>query len=408
MAATPPVNRDGITKGLGGGMRAVALISILFLTTLSPAHGYSEQHCSRLLESRLEATKAKNYNRALQLSSDYEKECVAIDDLDGLTSAIDGQAHALLMLQNPAKALSTADRCLALNSNGNCYTTRGLALIKLARFDEGLASIQEAKRSLIAEIAVVDIAVRGATTEFDRDRWALKRDVRRQMLQHVEYILANIKRPRDQPAQKASSGSAIAISQDGLVLTNYHVVDKCKTIEVTSENGRSPASVKASDRATDLALLQSRLVFPSVASFRLTAAEQGETIAVVGFPLVGLLSSEGSVSFGHVTALRGINDDLQKLQISAPVQPGNSGGPLLDQSGRLLGVVVQKLDALRVAQVTGDIPQNINFAIKAEVAQMFLRVSNVKTTTLWPSPPLSNTELAKLGKGLTALVTCSR
>ena len=212
-----------------------------------------------------------------------------------------------------------------------------------------------------------------------------------------------------QLAQKgSSSGSAIAVSQDGLVLTNHHVVDNCKTIEVTSEDGRSPASVKASDRATDLALLQSRLVFPSAASFRLTSAEQGEPIAVVGFPFFGLLTTEGSVSFGHVTALRGFKDDLQKLQISAPVQPGNSGGPLLDQSGRLLGVVVQKLDALRVAQVTGDIPQNINFAIKAEVAQMFLRASNVNTTMREPGPPLSNTELAKWGKGLTALVTCSR
>ena len=65
-----------------------------------------------------------------------------------------------------------------------------------------------------------------------------------------------------QLAQKgSSSGSAIAISQDGLVLTNHHVVDNCKTIEVTSGNGRSPASLKASDRATDLAPLQSRLVF---------------------------------------------------------------------------------------------------------------------------------------------------
>jgi tetratricopeptide (TPR) repeat protein len=144
-------------------LQPIVWIPILFLITWSPAHSYSQQHCNRPLEARLEATTAKDYNRALQLSLDFEKECNSVVDLDSLTSAVDSQAHAFLMLKNPAKALSTADRCLALNSNGECYSTRGLALVALGRFDEGLASIQEAKRSLIAEIAVVDIAMRRAS-----------------------------------------------------------------------------------------------------------------------------------------------------------------------------------------------------------------------------------------------------
>ena len=82
-------------------------------------------------------------------------------------------------------------------------------------------------------------------------------------LKAAEYILANAKRPGDQPAQTACSGSAIAISQDGLVLTNHDVVDNCKTIEVTNGNGRSPASVKASDR---------------LRISRLTSAEQGSRL----------------------------------------------------------------------------------------------------------------------------------
>ena len=96
---------------------------------------------------------------------------------------------------------------------------------------------------------MVDIAVRSARTELDRDVWVHKRDLRPEQPEGREYILANAKRPGDQLAQTASSGSAIAISQDGLVLTNHDVVDNCKTIEVTNGNGRSPASsVKASDR----------------------------------------------------------------------------------------------------------------------------------------------------------------
>ncbi len=102
---------------------------------------------------------------------------------------------------------------------------------------------------------------------------------------------------------------------------------------------------------------------------------QGEDIVVYGFPLPGVLSSGGNVSTGNVTALTGLGDDSRFLQISAPVQPGNGGGPLLDRSGNVVGVVVSKLNALSVASATGDVPQNVNFAIKASVALAFLELS---------------------------------
>ena len=70
--------------------------------------------------------------------------------------------------------------------------------------------------------------------------------------------------------------------------------------------------------------------------------------------------------------LRGIGDDRTFIQITAPVQPGNSGGPLLDDSGNVVGVIVRKLDAIKVARATGDIPQNVNFAVNASIARIFL------------------------------------
>jgi S1-C subfamily serine protease len=91
----------------------------------------------------------------------------------------------------------------------------------------------------------------------------------------------------------------------------------------------------------------------------------------LGYPLSGLLSSDANVSVGNVSALAGLRDDSRYLQISAPVQPGNSGGPLLDASGHLVGIVTAKLDAVRLARFTGDIPQNVNFALKTEVARTF-------------------------------------
>src|SRR6516164_2463105 len=85
-----------------------------------------------------------------------------------------------------------------------------------------------------------------------------------------------------------------------------------------------------------------------------------------------LLASTANLSVGNVSALAGLGDDSRYLQISAPVQPGNSGGPLLDASGHLIGIVTSKLNAARVARFTGDIPENVNFALKAEVARIFL------------------------------------
>lgn len=98
----------------------------------------------------------------------------------------------------------------------------------------------------------------------------------------------------------------------------------------------------------------------------------GDTIVVLGYPLAGLLATTANLTVGNISALAGLGDDSRYLQISAPVQPGNSGGPLLDGSGHLVGIVTAKLDAALVARFTGDIPQNVNFALKAEVARTFL------------------------------------
>jgi S1-C subfamily serine protease len=98
----------------------------------------------------------------------------------------------------------------------------------------------------------------------------------------------------------------------------------------------------------------------------------GEPVAAFGFPLSSMLASSGNFTLGDVTALAGIGDDTRYLQISAPVQPGSSGGPLLDERGNLVGVVTSKLNALKTAALTGDFPQNVNFAIKASALTAFL------------------------------------
>jgi serine protease Do len=133
-----------------------------------------------------------------------------------------------------------------------------------------------------------------------------------------------------------------------------------------------------SDAKIDLALLQAADKRPSaVASFRDSDPTMGESVSVFGFPLPGVLSTSGNLTTGIVAATSGIGDDPHNLQISAPVQPGNSGGPLLDRYGNVIGVVVSKLNANEIAQVTGDIPQNVNFAIEGGEVLAYLRQEHV-------------------------------
>ena len=117
------------------------------------------------------------------------------------------------------------------------------------------------------------------------------------------------------------------------------------------------------DTANDLALVvaEGNIGAAAVAAFRTgVPVRAGESIAAYGFPLAGTLSSSGNIVSGNITAVTGVADDVRYFQISAPVQAGNSGGPLLDFSGSVVGIVNAKLNELAWARRTGDIPQNVN------------------------------------------------
>lgn len=193
---------------------------------------------------------------------------------------------------------------------------------------------------------------------------------------------------RKDPSRRRSgifTGSSMLVTGDGHLLTNNHVVVGCDVLRA-SRPGMKPvtAVVVRTDKATDLAVVKISNVLGPIVSFRDAPARAGDQVLALGYPLSGLLASEVNVSTGSISALAGIGNDANMLQIQAPVQPGNSGGPLLDVGGAVIGVVVSQLDALAVARITGGIPQNVNFAIKAQVATAFLRASGVSPRTAEP------------------------
>ena len=197
--------------------------------------------------------------------------------------------------------------------------------------------------------------------------------------------------PRDKPPplapgeraarRQVSSGTGFVVAARR-IMTNHHVIDGCAEMAARLPNGQEiPAIVIASDANRDLALLRTEADAGPVLPFRSTGAyRRGEGVVTYGFPLAGLLSSGPTLTTGEVSALAGLADNQRHLQISAPVQPGNSGGPLLDMRGQVIGVVVSKLNAGQVARQTGDIPQNVNFAVKHTEALDFLREQNVQVT----------------------------
>jgi TPR repeat protein/S1-C subfamily serine protease len=177
-----------------------------------------------------------------------------------------------------------------------------------------------------------------------------------------------------------ATGTGFAVSENGPLVTNHHVVAGCTEVRVQAP-GQATASavIVARDPENDLALLAAPVTLPAADLRSDPAIRAGDTVVAVGFPLHGLLASEANVTTGAVSALAGIGNDARLLQMTVPVQPGNSGGPLLDLQGRVVGVVVGKLDAVQVASVTGDIPQNVNFAIKADVVRSFVRANRERS-----------------------------
>ena len=164
----------------------------------------------------------------------------------------------------------------------------------------------------------------------------------------------------------------------------------------------------ASDTKNDLAVIQTNGRATRAAAFRAGGVRQGESVVAYGFPLSGAIASTGNVTTGNVSALAGFHDDSRMLQISAPVQPGNSGGALMDMTGAVVGVVVGKLNAAKFMEVTGDIPQNVNFAIKAHVAKGFLESHGVEYETAPKARGLSVADVADAARAFSVRVLCYR
>ncbi len=288
------------------------------------------------------ALDAKQFSQAATTGTTLFAHCSPEpEDWDPLSAEL---ATALRESGRDEEALAVTDRCLNRQPRSpHCLLERGMLLRKLGHPAAAQQAFQAAQRF-------------GATAP------DLPEDPRAQAAQ------ARIPAARAPLGDKAGSG--FFVNHAGDIVTNAHVVSGCGHIETS---GKAPLRLLGSDADIDLAVLHADLSPVDIASLRATPPPRiGEDVLAFGFPLPGLLSTEGNVTVGILSATRGVGDDPHVFQMTAPVQSGNSGGPLVDSTGNVVGVVVSKLDAATVSQRTGDVPQNVNFAIKAGEVAAFL------------------------------------
>lgn len=200
-----------------------------------------------------------------------------------------------------------------------------------------------------------------------------------------------------------SSGTGFFVNADGILLTNAHVVKGCNRIVVDGIT----AEIVAVSSAFDLAAVEvsDTESGDNMLAFSDTDSALNADITIAGYPLHGLLGGL-NVSRGSVSALKGLSGDETNVQISAPVQPGNSGGPMIDRFGNVVGVVVAKLNAMKLASLTGDIAQNVNFAIRGSIAKVFLQTNGIDFEQRPGTEPLSPEDAAKMLMLSTRLIEC--
>ncbi len=206
---------------------------------------------------------------------------------------------------------------------------------------------------------------------------------------------------------KKNTGTIFVISDTGQAITNRHVAGGCTELRVQGREG--VAKLITDDAVNDLALVQIQGAVKDAAPITSDPGKlrQGEDIVVFGFPLNSVLSSGGNLTPGVVSALTGLGNNTNQIQITAPIQPGSSGSPVLNKKGEVVGVVSMKLSDSKMASTTGQIGQNVNFAVSGQTLKTFLDTRKVSYSTgSFFSREKSTADLADEARKWTLVVEC--
>lgn len=199
----------------------------------------------------------------------------------------------------------------------------------------------------------------------------------------TELKLEKLRRLEEYPeykrTTKSSSGTGFAVSSKGHIVTSYHVIKEAKTIKVyLTEEAFVSATVLHRDPMNDLAVLKIEKSTPNFLQLApMRSVKMGDRVFTVGFPVRSVLGREAKYTEGVVSSLSGPKGASSFLQITVPVQPGNSGGPLVNEAGKVVGVITSSAAILPFIQETGTLPQNVNWAVKADYLRPLIELPKI-------------------------------
>jgi len=200
------------------------------------------------------------------------------------------------------------------------------------------------------------------------------------------------------------SGSGAIISSAGHIATAAHVIKGASYLEVITATGVYTATILNSDEQNDCALLKINGTFDThIPVARSSDVRLGQSVATIGYPNIGIQGDSPKVTQGVISAENGIQNDIRMWQISVPIQPGNSGGPLLDERGRLVGIVIASL-SLKAIQITKSVPQNVNYAIKSAYLEPLLNFHKLGVDNTQGVVPVSFQDMVATAQKAAVLV----
>ena len=249
----------------------------------------------------------------------------------------------------------------------NCITS---GTVKLTQIEENLIQYDWYQLS----------GLHGATGTLMRTRTAYKTNEEKIYPPLVSTEKLQLEAKRQKQAEEKSiktAGTGFSFGSSGYILTNYHVVKGSKHIKVKYLNGDVfETKIIIKDEPNDIAFLKPerspKLLGANIALGDSSAMRIGDKVFTIGFPMSNILGQQPRYSEGVINSLAGVGDNPKAFQISIPIQSGNSGGPLFNQKGEVVGIVSSSLDSANTFQIFGNAPQNVNFSIKSNFVKNLL------------------------------------